>query len=166
MHQKRFFICRFILGLGWFLILSGLFPHLSFSSHEITYFQNNKKGAVSLTFDDGYLSQVRDGFPLLNARNLKGTVFVVTGPGWINSHVSWETWRQIAVEGHEIANSTMDHPDLTALSEEDVKWELQESKRIIDQNIPTPSFSPEEVIFAVNCGGPGLCRSKRHPLSG
>ncbi|MGD0919753.1 MAG: malectin domain-containing carbohydrate-binding protein [Thermodesulfobacteriota bacterium] len=154
MHRQRSFIYRFILGFGWFLILSVFFPNLSFSSHEITSFQNNKKGAVSLTFDDGYLSQVTNGFPLLNTRNLKGTVFVVTGPGWINSHVSWETWRQIASEGHEIGNSTMDHPNLTALSEGDVKWELQESQGLINKNIPTLSSSPEEVIFAVNCGGP------------
>jgi hypothetical protein len=153
MHGWRIFIQRFILGFGWMLTIIGFFPNLSFSSHEITYFQNNKKGAVSLNFDDGYPSQITNGIPLLNARNLKGTFFVIIGPDWINSHISWETLRDIASQGHEIGSHSVNHLDLTALPESDISWELDESQRMINGSILAQPASPKEVIFAVNCGG-------------
>ena len=51
------------------------------SSHTITYFQGNKPGAVSFTFDDGLLTQATTGVAELNARGLKGTFFVITSRG-------------------------------------------------------------------------------------
>ena len=135
------------------LTLLTFFHSHSLATHEITYFRDNKKGAVSITFDDGYPSQVTNAVPLLNARNLKGSFFAVTRPCWIDSHVSWETYRNVASQGHEIGSHTVSHLDLTTLPELDMRWELSESQRMINENIASRPASPEEVIFAVNCGG-------------
>ena len=101
------------------------------STHEITYFQGNKPGAVSITFDDSYPSQVSVGVAQLNARGLKGTFFVITG----RLQLPWATWQGVATQGHEIASHTMTHPDLTTLSEDEVRWELSASQSAINQNI-------------------------------
>ena len=140
----------------WFLSLLLVLvfsPSYSIASHEITHFRDNKKGAVSISFDDGYSSQITNAFSLLDDRNLKGTFFAITMPSWINYHVSWDTWGYVKSQGHEIGSHTMNHLDLTTLPELDMRWELSESQRMINENIASRPGSPKEVIFAVNCGG-------------
>ena len=53
--------------------------------------------------------------------------------------VSWDQWRQVAEQGHEIGSHSVYHPDLTTLSEADLRWELSESQITINQNIPSQS---------------------------
>ena len=96
-----------VLGIG---NLSPVHAQAWTSTHQITYFQGNKAGAVSLSFDDGYASQVNVGVPQLNARGLKGTFFIITGTDYINGHVSWATWKSIADQGHDVQCHTVTHP--------------------------------------------------------
>ena len=56
----------------------------------------------------------------LNTRGVKGTFFVVTLPGWIDSHVPWDTWQIVAAQGHEIGSHTVTHANLTWLSVDDL----------------------------------------------
>ncbi|HEY4655818.1 MAG TPA: polysaccharide deacetylase family protein [Cyclobacteriaceae bacterium] len=46
---------------------------------RITKWQYGKKGAISLTFDDGSINQFRVALPILNRLDFKGTFFIVTG---------------------------------------------------------------------------------------
>jgi oligosaccharide reducing-end xylanase len=114
-----------------------LFSGNTIASHEITYFLDNKKGALSLTFDDGYLSQFTSAVPLLSARNLKGTFFLITN--WIpgTGGVTWDQWRQVAEQGHEIGSHTVTHPDLIELSDSELRRELSESQKAIEMHIPS-----------------------------
>jgi len=105
-------------------------------NHQITYFQGNKPAAVSITFDDGYTSQVTAGAAELNARGLKGTFFIISGSNWINDNVSWASWRSVAAQGHEIASHSVTHPYLSTLPDDDVRRELSTSQSDINQNIP------------------------------
>lgn len=41
--------------------------------------QGAKKGAVSITFDDGSINQFRQAIPILNRLGFKGTFFIITG---------------------------------------------------------------------------------------
>ena len=111
---------------------------LTLYKHEITYFQGNKNGAVSVTFEDGYASQATIGVPLLNARNIKGTIFMVTA-SWALTNISWDTLNQMANQGHEIGSHTVNHYDFTSLTESDLRWQLSESQRLINRNIPAQS---------------------------
>jgi peptidoglycan/xylan/chitin deacetylase (PgdA/CDA1 family) len=108
------------------------------STHQITYFQGNKPGAISISFDDGlpYQAQDTNGVSQLNARGLKGTFFVVTE--WVDPYWrdSWPTWQSVAAQGHEIASHTVTHSRLTTLSDNEVRWELSKSQSDINQNIP------------------------------
>jgi LPXTG-site transpeptidase (sortase) family protein len=101
------------------------------SSHTITYFQGNRPGAVSFTFDDGLLTQATTGVAELNARGLKGTFFVITSRG----EVPWATWRTLAAQGHEIGSHTVSHQSLVGLTVAEITWELSESQSIINQNV-------------------------------
>jgi peptidoglycan/xylan/chitin deacetylase (PgdA/CDA1 family) len=107
----------------------------SAQDHQITPWKHNHAGAVSVTFDDGLMSQVTNAVPLLNERGLKATFFLITAA----MEVPWEQWRQVAEQGHEIGSHTVNHHDLTVLSESALRYELSESRRVINQNIPSQS---------------------------
>ena len=46
---------------------------------EITRWQYGKRGAVSITYDDGSINQFRKAVPIMNRLNLPGTFFINTG---------------------------------------------------------------------------------------
>ena len=46
---------------------------------EIAKWQNGKKGAVSITYDDGSINQFVKAVPIMNELNLPGTFFIITG---------------------------------------------------------------------------------------
>ena len=123
----------------WVLIGLFLLSQGAFADHEIMPWKDNRAAAVSVTFDDGLVTQFTRAVPLLNARNLKGTFFVITsntpdqGMYWA---VGWDQWRQVAEQGHEIGSHSVDHLLPTILSEAELRWELGESQRVINQNIP------------------------------
>lgn len=64
------------------------------------------RAAVSISFDDARLSQIDIGLPLLQKLDLKATFYVLA------SGVSkrLDGWKQIAAQGHEIANHSTSHP--------------------------------------------------------
>lgn len=107
----------------------------SAQDHQITPWKHNRAGAVSVNFDDGYSSQITYAVPLLNARGLKATFFLTTTGG----DTTWDQWRQVAQQGHEIGSHTVTHPYLTTLSDSQLRYELSESQRVINQNIPSQS---------------------------
>ncbi|MCK7490010.1 MAG: polysaccharide deacetylase family protein [Anaerotruncus sp.] len=104
-------------------------------NHQITPWKHNRSGAVSMTFDDGYWTQVTNAVPLLNARSLKGTFFVTTG----TTEVTWDQWSQLALQGHEIASHSVSHPDFVYLTDSELRYQLSEPQRAIRENIPSQS---------------------------
>ena len=101
--------------------------------HQITPWKHNRAGAVSMTFDDGYWTQVTNAVPLLNSRGLKATFFVTTG----TTEVTWDQWSQLALQGHEIASHSVSHPDFVYLTDSELRYQLSEPQRAISENIPS-----------------------------
>jgi len=120
------------------MIFTVLLSSNSFASHEIMKWRDNRAAAVSLTFDDGYLSQATMVPDILAARNFRGTFFLtINSLDW--SGATWEDWRDVAGQGHEIGSHSVSHPSLPPLSEEELRAELSESQEAINLNIPTQS---------------------------
>ena len=67
------------------------------------------EGAVSLTFDDGIVTQLDNAIPCLNENTLKGTFYLNPNRGerWGNL---LEQWKEASRQGHEIGNHTCSHP--------------------------------------------------------
>ncbi len=70
----------------------------------------DRLAAISLTFDDGINSHLDFVGPILKKHHLHATFFVATAMG------SWEKrqaeWKQLALDGNELANHTVHHPCL------------------------------------------------------
>lgn len=71
------FFALLILTVGLFLTSIEITPPVG--NTAITRWQDNKKTAVSITFDDGSINQFRKAMPILNRLNLPATFFIITG---------------------------------------------------------------------------------------
>jgi peptidoglycan-N-acetylglucosamine deacetylase len=67
---------------------------------------DDKRVALSLSFDDGRASQVEGGTALLDRHGVKATFYVT--PSSIEPRL--EAWKRVAAAGHEIANHSLNHP--------------------------------------------------------
>ena len=66
-------------------------------------------GAVSLTFDDGYLSQYQNAVPKMNAAGFKGTFYIITrqmADDGFSAYMSKAQVAELSVQGHEIGAHT------------------------------------------------------------
>ncbi len=70
----------------------------------------DRLAAISLTFDDGINTHLDFVAPILKKHHLNATFFVATAMG------PWEKrkpeWKQLALDGNELANHTVHHPCL------------------------------------------------------
>ncbi len=91
------------------------------------------KGVI-LTFDDGYddAYQVAQN---LNGKGLKGVFFVITGKVGMPGYLTWDQVKKMRSWGMEIGSHSVHHPDLVNSSISDVKKELADSKKILEEKL-------------------------------
>jgi peptidoglycan/xylan/chitin deacetylase (PgdA/CDA1 family) len=102
-----------------------------------------------LSFDDGYLS-VADSLLEVFGRqkcSLKVILFLVVGKiGQANDWdkegefvgkalLTWEQARQLKLHGVEFGSHSLTHPDLTKLTQKALELEINESKRILEEEL-------------------------------
>ncbi len=92
---------------------------------------------ILITFDDGYLNNYTNAFPLLKEMDMNATIFVVTGRmgmqgGVTYPHFTWEQAKEMENSGIiDIQSHTVYHNDLTAISDENLVFELRKSRFMI-----------------------------------
>ena len=123
--------------------------------------QSTKPLAV-VTFDDGYLDNYKNAFPVLKDLDLPATFFICTGIigtekglphdlqkiGKVVPVMNWDQIKEMQKAGYEIGAHTVTHINCTAESLEQVKSELQSSKATIEEKLAV-----KEVAFAYPYGG-------------
>ena len=98
---------------------------------------------VLLTFDDGYLDNYTNAFPLLQEYGFKGTFFVITE--FIDSgregYMTWPMIEEMARAGHRIESHSRTHPDLTEKDRDGLIWEILGSQQTLAAHIGyTPRY--------------------------
>jgi peptidoglycan/xylan/chitin deacetylase (PgdA/CDA1 family) len=98
---------------------------------------------IILTFDDGYLDNYQNAFPVLAANGQKGVFFVVTE--FIDKnregYLTWEIVEEMAAAGMRFESHSRTHPDLTTLSRDGLIWELRGSQETLAAHIGyTPRY--------------------------
>ena len=126
----------------------GVSPTGGYGQVSVKKWADDRKSAFSFTFDDGLMSQYTYAAPLLDSYGFKGTFFIISAamtdelPG-IWRYGTWDQFRSMSVDGHEIGSHTVTHPDLTTLAIGDTTtdstllFELYQSKKTIEQKIPS-----------------------------
>lgn len=62
-----------------FVLLNAASPQSGIGQTGITKWQYGKKGAVSITYDDGSINQFRKALPIMNHLKMPATFFIITG---------------------------------------------------------------------------------------
>jgi peptidoglycan-N-acetylglucosamine deacetylase len=130
---------------------------------------NNASCAVSLTYDDGLVSQLDNALPVLKEHGVKGTFFL-SGAALTDAALGGR-WKQAVKDGHELGCHTIHHAcdmkhefvrkgySLQDYSFQRMREELEENKRIINGY----GYKPKDYVFAYPCGesalGPGMAQS-------
>ncbi|HEV2911789.1 MAG TPA: polysaccharide deacetylase family protein [Pyrinomonadaceae bacterium] len=126
-----------------FYTASGLIEHF----RERGAFPAN---GVALTFDDGWKDNYTNAFPVLRRLRIPATVFLV--PSCIGAisdkaqaegesgraHLSREEILEMSDHGIEFGSHSMNHRLLHQLAPAEVKYEVEESKRCIEELLQKP----------------------------
>jgi len=124
---------------------------------------------VVLTFDDGLEGNIKYALPLLRAYGFRATFFITVNFVGTPRFMGWEDLECLVREGMSVQSHTLSHRHLNTLSEEDIAYELHESKRHLEQRLgnevhslsfPHGSYDPRTVRLAGESGYRFLCTSE------
>lgn len=95
---------------------------------------------ILLTFDDGYLGNYEEAYPILKEFNYPAVFFIVpayVGVKTSKEHVTWDQLKKVVKDGLVTVEAhTMSHPvDLTKLEDAQLHRELFESKAILEKRL-------------------------------
>lgn len=125
---------------------------------------------VVLTFDDGYVSQYENAFPVMRRLGWPGVLNLKA----LDSDIYDRQVEEMARAGWQIASHSVTHPDLPSLTDSQLAGEMTESRRLLEEEFgvsvtdfcyPAGRYD-ERVIAAVREAGyrsatstePGLAR--------
>ncbi len=96
-----------------------------------------------MTFDDALEGVHRYAYPIMEDRGLKGIVFVITG--FIGKRNVWDAHFGVSVRhmdrsailelseaGWVVGSHTVSHRALTTLTEDEIRWEMEYSKKFLE----------------------------------
>lgn len=107
-----------------------------------TNFSCKKNNQYALTFDDGPSANYPKLFEILKKHNVKATFFINGSNAQTEDGNKW--LGLVAHEGHFIANHTFNHPDLTAMSEDEIYKQIEDSRQTL-LNAPSVQNLPAEL---------------------
>ena len=88
---------------------------------------------VVITFDDNNLTQYDVALPIMEKHGQKAVFYLIAKYLDSNNMVNRDRALTLQDKGNEIASHTMTHRALPGLNDADLKWELDESKRILEE---------------------------------
>jgi peptidoglycan/xylan/chitin deacetylase (PgdA/CDA1 family) len=137
--------------------------------------------ALVITFDDGHISNHDLALPIMLECGLKATFFITAGRIGTDETMNWEQIRHLHRAGMEIGSHTLTHRPPATLDDRELRYELTESRRILEDGLgaavtsissPTGFFNARmaniarEVGYRCLCiGRIGLARAHGDPFS-
>ena len=90
---------------------------------------------IILTFDDGYLDNYTQAYPLLKKHGFVGTFFLITAPidQENEDYLSWDQIEEMSAGGMKFEPHTYTHPDLREQPVDYVVWQIMASKEAIEE---------------------------------
>lgn len=130
LDYMRYIFIIILIGLEISLNAQNLLIDKPDFFYQISPIYDFKQGIVSLTFDDGYITQFTIGMPLLKERSIPATFYVVTGD--IDSITRSLLINNLSKE-FEIGSHTVTHPDLVKIGSTKATKELVDSQSFLQK---------------------------------
>lgn len=97
---------------------------------------------VVLTFDDGYRSFYTVAFPLLKKYHVPATVYVINQDIGKRGSLTWAMMKEMIKSGLvEVGVHTVNHKPLAKIPEEQARFQLAESKRLLEVGLGVPMMT-------------------------
>jgi peptidoglycan/xylan/chitin deacetylase (PgdA/CDA1 family) len=118
------------------------------------------------TFDDGHVSNHDAALPILLEHQLRATFFITAGRIGTCATMDWKQIRALHAAGMEIGSHTLTHRPPSTLDDDELRYELLESRRILEDGLgasvtsvssPTGFFNPRMRSIAWDVGYRALC---------
>ena len=89
------------------------------------------QGYISIAFDDGLQNQYDTAYPLMHARGIPATFYVISGNINQSGCMTVAELQTLQANGNEIGSHSVTHPVFASLTDAQVQTELQQSKQTL-----------------------------------
>ena len=90
---------------------------------------------IVISFDDGWKDQYPTAYQSLKKHNFLATFFIVTDSVGHSAFMNWEQLQEMSAAGMDIQPHSLTHPRLTELEGHDLRREIVESKKILENRL-------------------------------
>jgi uncharacterized protein YjdB len=90
------------------------------------------RGAITVTFDDGFLEAYTEAWPVFQELGLVGNVAVNPAQVGYPAYMTKAQLDELSAAGWSIVSHSMTHDSLTVISDGDLDWQLRASQEWID----------------------------------
>jgi peptidoglycan/xylan/chitin deacetylase (PgdA/CDA1 family) len=97
---------------------------------------------IILTFDDGYLDNYENAFPILQAHHMVATFFIITDFADLAAtdahyarYATWDKLAEMDAAGMELGSHTRNHPDLAGKDDDFLIWQALGSSQTLEANL-------------------------------
>ncbi|WP_378955660.1 polysaccharide deacetylase family protein [Pelosinus sp. sgz500959] len=131
---------------------------------------------ILITFDDGYLDNFENAYPILKKHNMIATFFIITDKLWTPDRLTPQRIVEMAEGGMSFGSHTVTHRRLGELTWEEIREELTISKAVLESVLgktvtaiayPQGSYNDNVITLAKNLGyttgftvREGICRKE------
>ncbi len=106
-----------------------------------------------ITFDDGHLNNYTTAFPIMQKYGFTGVLYIVANYMGVDQYMTADQIKEMAAAGWEVGSHSISHADLTALDPYRQRYEVVESRTILEEALGVPVRT---IAYPFGISSPGV----------